>query len=40
VGLVRETLARGAWPYWIHSDPALHRLAARPDFVELTTPRP
>ena len=40
VGLVRETLARGAWPYWLHADPALHRLAARSDYVALTTPRP
>jgi DNA-binding SARP family transcriptional activator/TolB-like protein len=40
VGLVRETLARGAWPYWIHADPALHRLAGRPEFVAMMTPRP
>jgi hypothetical protein len=40
VGLVRETLARGAWPYWVHQDPALHRLAARPEYVALMTPRP
>lgn len=40
VGLVRETLARGAWPYWIHADPALHRLAERPDYVAMMTPRP
>jgi DNA-binding SARP family transcriptional activator/TolB-like protein len=40
VGLVRETLARGAWPYWVHADPALHRLAARPDYATLMAPRP
>jgi DNA-binding SARP family transcriptional activator/TolB-like protein len=40
VGLVRETLARGAWPYWIHADPALHRLAGRPDYLTLMAPRP
>jgi len=40
VGLVRETLARGAWPYWIHADPALHRLAGRPEYVAMMTPRP
>jgi DNA-binding SARP family transcriptional activator/TolB-like protein len=40
VGLLRETLARGAWPYWVHADPALHRLVARPDYVALMAPRP
>lgn len=40
MGLVRETLARGAWPYWLHADPALHRLAGRPDYAALTAPRP
>jgi hypothetical protein len=40
VGLVRETLARGAWPYWVHADPALHRLAARSDYATLMAPRP
>jgi DNA-binding SARP family transcriptional activator/TolB-like protein len=40
VALVRETLARGAWPYWVHLDPALHRLATRPEYVALTSPRP
>ena len=40
VGLVRETLARGAWPYWIHADPALHRLSGRPEYVAMMTPRP
>jgi hypothetical protein len=40
VALVRETLARGAWPYWVHLDPALHRLATRPDYIALTAPRP
>jgi hypothetical protein len=40
VALVRETLAAGAWPYWVHVDPRLHRLATRPDYVTLTAPRP
>jgi DNA-binding SARP family transcriptional activator/TolB-like protein len=40
LGLVRESLARGAWPYWLHADPALHRLAGRSDYVALTAPRP
>ncbi len=39
MGLVRETLARGAWPYWLHADPALHRLAGRSDYAALTAPR-
>jgi hypothetical protein len=39
VGLLRETLAKGAWPYWVHLDPALHRLASRPDYIALTKPR-
>ena len=38
--LVGESLARGAWPYWVHADPALHRLAARPDYLALMSPRP
>jgi DNA-binding SARP family transcriptional activator len=38
VALVRETLARGAWPYWVHLDPAL--LAGRADYAALTAPRP
>ncbi len=40
MGLVRETLARGAWPYWLHADPALHRLAGRSDYAALMAPRP
>jgi TolB-like protein len=39
VALVQETLTKGAWPYWIHLDPALHRLAARADYIALTKPR-
>jgi DNA-binding SARP family transcriptional activator/TolB-like protein len=40
VALVREALARGAWPYWVHLDPALHRLERRPEYVALIAPRP
>lgn len=40
VSLVRETLALGAWPYWVHLDPALHRLVTRPEYAALTAPRP
>lgn len=39
VALVRETMARGAWPYWLHLDPALHRLTGRADYTALTRPR-
>jgi hypothetical protein len=27
--LVRESYERGAWPYYLHTDPVLHRLATR-----------
>jgi DNA-binding SARP family transcriptional activator len=40
VALIREALMRGAWPYWVHLDPALHRLAGRADYAALTAARP
>lgn len=39
VAFVHETLEKGAWPFWIHIDPALHRLATRADYIALTKPR-
>ncbi|MEP6835040.1 MAG: BTAD domain-containing putative transcriptional regulator [Gemmatimonas sp.] len=36
---VRETIDRGAWPMWLHNDPALARLRARPDFAALLAPK-
>jgi DNA-binding SARP family transcriptional activator/TolB-like protein len=39
VALVRASLALGAWPFWIHLDPILHRLAPRADYRALTSPR-
>jgi DNA-binding SARP family transcriptional activator/TolB-like protein/tetratricopeptide (TPR) repeat protein len=39
VARTREALDEGAWPLWIHLDPALATLRARPDFVALTEPR-
>ncbi len=39
VALVRESLERGAWPYFLHTDPILHRLARRADYLKLTEPR-
>jgi len=39
VALVGETIAKGAWPAWLHLDLALHRLASRPDYIALTKPR-
>ncbi len=39
VALVRETLAAGAWPMWLHIDPLLHPLTNRPDYIALTKPR-
>jgi DNA-binding SARP family transcriptional activator/TolB-like protein len=39
VALVRETLERGAWPYFLHADPVLHQLAGRADYKALTVPR-
>jgi hypothetical protein len=38
VALVREAMERGAWPYFVHTDPVLHRLAARRDYALLTLP--
>jgi hypothetical protein len=29
VALVRESVDRGAWPYFLHTDPILHRLTSR-----------
>lgn len=39
VALVHETLEKGAWPFWLHIDLALHRLATRADYIALTKPR-
>jgi DNA-binding SARP family transcriptional activator len=39
VARVREALDHGAWPTWIHLDPALATLRTRADFVALTRPR-
>ncbi len=39
VARVREALDHGAWPTWIHLDPALATLRSRADFVALTRPR-
>ena len=39
VARVREALDHGAWPTWIHIDPALVALRSRADFVALTKPR-
>jgi hypothetical protein len=39
VALVRASLERGAWPFWIHLDPVLHRLSTRVDYRTLTLPR-
>ena len=38
VALARESIDRGAWPYFLHTDPVLHRLTARRDYVLLTRP--
>jgi hypothetical protein len=39
VTLTREALDAGAWPGWIHREPAFVRLQHRPDFVALTAPK-
>jgi hypothetical protein len=39
VARTRDALDQGAWPLWIHMEPALAALRKRPDFVELTAPR-
>jgi DNA-binding SARP family transcriptional activator len=39
VARTREALEVGAWPGWIHLDPAFVALQKRKDFVELTGPR-
>jgi DNA-binding SARP family transcriptional activator/TolB-like protein/tetratricopeptide (TPR) repeat protein len=39
VARTREAIDEGAWPLWIHLDPALATLRTRPDFVALTEPR-
>jgi DNA-binding SARP family transcriptional activator/TolB-like protein len=39
IARVREALDHGAWPTWIHLDPALATLRSRADFVALTRPR-
>lgn len=39
VGFTRDALNAGAWPLWIHLEPALATLRTRRDFVALTAPR-
>jgi DNA-binding SARP family transcriptional activator/TolB-like protein len=39
VARTRETLDDGAWPYWLHVDPAFVPLQKRADFVALMAPR-
>ena len=39
VARTREALDNGAWPYWIHADPAFVPLHKRADFIALTAPR-
>jgi tetratricopeptide (TPR) repeat protein len=39
VARTRDALDEGAWPMWIHLDPALAPLRGRRDFVALTAPR-
>jgi DNA-binding SARP family transcriptional activator/TolB-like protein/tetratricopeptide (TPR) repeat protein len=39
VARTREALDEGAWPRWLHQEPALAPLRARRDFVALTAPR-
>lgn len=39
VARVKDALDGGAWPMWIHLEPAFARLRSRPDFVSLTSPR-
>ena len=39
VARTREALEVGAWPGWIHLDPAFVALQRRKDFVELTRPK-
>jgi DNA-binding SARP family transcriptional activator/TolB-like protein len=39
VARTRDALDQGAWPLWIHAEPALATLRKRADFVELTAPR-
>lgn len=39
IAKVRETLDDGAWPRWMHQEPALDVLRARRDFAALTAPR-
>jgi DNA-binding SARP family transcriptional activator/tetratricopeptide (TPR) repeat protein len=39
VALTRQALDAGAWPGWIHREPAFVPLHGRPDFVALTAPK-
>lgn len=39
VGFTRDALNAGAWPRWIHLEPALAALRTRRDFVAMTAPR-
>jgi hypothetical protein len=36
---LREALNDGAWPRWLHQEPALDILRGRPDFIALTAPK-
>jgi len=36
---LREALEEGAWPRWLHQEPALDILRGRPDFIALTAPK-
>ncbi|MEO7041351.1 MAG: BTAD domain-containing putative transcriptional regulator [Gemmatimonadaceae bacterium] len=38
VARVKDALDLGAWPMWIHLEPAFARLHSRPDFAALTAP--
>lgn len=39
VALVRTSMKLGAWPFYIHIDPILHRLTSRADYRAVTFPR-
>jgi len=39
IALVRETIDEGAWPMYLHVDPAFASLRSHPDYVALMSPR-
>jgi DNA-binding SARP family transcriptional activator len=39
IRLVRESRESGAWPIWVHSDPAVYSLQGRLDFQALMAPK-